>query len=215
MAWAMEVSGTPPAARICDAGCGSGADIAALLAGAPEGHVTAVEKHPGFLAQARARLGHDERVTLLTGDMAELSGRYELIWSAGAVYFLGVRAALEAWRPALSETGAIAFSQIAWWTDSPSEKARAFWQTAYPEMTNRAGISDQIGAAGYEVLASRQVSKAAWQGFYTSLEARIRSLRPGADAALGAVLDEAEEEIALWQTCGEEYGYLLSVVRPA
>jgi hypothetical protein len=46
------------------------------------------------------------------------------------------------------------------------------------------------------------------------VDARIALLRDGADAALAQVLDEAEAEAAVFRAHGDEFGYLLSVVRP-
>lgn len=215
VAWAIQVANVARDAAICDAGSGSGGDIAALLAGAPEGHVTAVEIHAGFVDEARARVGDDPRVTHVLGDMAQISGPYDMIWSAGAAYFLGVREALELWRPALTHRGVIAFSHIVWWVDAPGARARDFWRREYPAMTNRDGILAAIDAAGYELLADRPVSDAGWNAFYTPLESRIRALRPQAGPALTAVLDEAASEIELWRDHRAQYGYLLCVVRPA
>ena len=44
---------------------------------------------------------------------------------------------------------------------------------------------------------------------------RIALLRPGADAELTEVLDENDTEIDLWKRFGNQFGYSLSVVRPA
>ncbi|MEZ5842155.1 MAG: class I SAM-dependent methyltransferase [Hyphomicrobiaceae bacterium] len=59
----------PPAARVLDLGCGSGAPIAALLAA--NGHrITGVDSSPSMIAMCRARLpGHEWRV----GDMRDVA----------------------------------------------------------------------------------------------------------------------------------------------
>jgi trans-aconitate methyltransferase len=54
VAWAAKVAGTPHNAAMADIGCGPGADIASLLAAAPEGHVTALDKMPQFVEATRA-----------------------------------------------------------------------------------------------------------------------------------------------------------------
>ncbi|WP_227269373.1 class I SAM-dependent methyltransferase [Roseobacter weihaiensis] len=214
VAWAADVAGVRPDARICDAACGPGADIAALLAAAPQGHVTAMDKVEAFVAQAQARHGQDPRTDIRTGDMSKITGPYDLIWCAGAVYFLGVTEALRLWRKALAPQGTIAFSQPCWFTDTPSEAARAGWAD-YPAMTDEAGLQAHITKAGYHCLASRRLSDAAWEGYYSPLDARIAKLRPGATGDLAAVLDEAEAEAALWRAERATFGYTLCVVRPA
>ena len=213
VAWAAQKAGLAPNARICDVGCGSGADIGPLLAAAPQGHVTAIDKQAHFIEEARQQYGTDARVTLQAGDMADINGPYDFIWCAGAAYFLGVREALTLWRDALASGGVIAFSEPCWWQDPASAMARALWDE-YPAMTDEDGIQDRVTAAGFETLATRRVADAGWDIYYASLEARIDQLRPDADAALTAVLDDSATETATWRACSGEYGYLLSLVRP-
>jgi trans-aconitate methyltransferase len=214
VAWAAGVAGLIPTARIADLGCGAGADIAALLAAAPEGQVTAIEQVPCFVDAAAARFVDDARVTVRQGDMASPGGPYDFIWCAGAAYFLGITEALTAWRGSLAPGGAVAFSEICWFTDSRPDEAARFWRE-YPAMTDEAGVAYRVRQAGFEVLASRRLSDAAWEAYFTPLDARIAALRLGADAALAQVLDEAEEEARIWRTHRDAFGYLLSVVRPA
>lgn len=213
VAWVAEVARLQPDARICDAACGPGADIAALLEAAPQGHVTAMDKVGAFVAQAQALHGQDARTDIFAGDMTKITGPYDLIWCAGAVYFLGVAEALRLWRKALAPQGTVAFSQICWFTETPSDAARAAW-VEYPDMTDEAGVQAQIAEVGYRCLASRQLSDAAWEAYYQPLDARIATLRPGATGDLATVLDEAEAEAALWRAEGDTFGYTLFVVRP-
>ncbi len=214
VAWVAEIAGLRPDARICDAASGPGGDIGALLRAAPDGHVTAIDAYGPFIEAAAERFRDNPRVTLQTGDMAELTGPFDFIWCAGAVYFLGIERALTLWRDALAEGGAIAFSEPCFFVDDPSEGAQAFWGGEGVTVVNAKGIEAQIAAAGFDVLATRPLSDVAWEGYYRPMEARVAQLRPGADANLSAVLDEAEAEIAGWRAHKAETGYLLAVVRP-
>jgi len=214
VAWAAGVAGLRLDARIADVACGPGGDIGALLRAAQDGHVMALDRHAPFIDAAADRFGHHARVTLTVGDMAALSDRYDLIWCAGAVYFMGINAALAAWRGALLPGGAVAFSEPCLFTDAPSDGAVVLWD-GYARLTDAAGIAAQIAAAGYEVLATRRVSDIGWESYFRPLAARIASLRPDADADLTAVLDAATQEIALWRAHRAETGYLICVVRPA
>lgn len=213
VAWAADLACIPADARICDAACGPGADITALLAAAPHGHVTAMDKVAHFAKQAEDAYGTDPRTTVYVGDMTKIEGPFDFIWCAGAVYFLGVTAALELWRKALSENGAIAFSQLCWFTDDPSPAARKGWAD-YPDMTDEAGVYAQIDAAGYDCLGARRLSDAAWEAYYTPLDARIDMLGQDVTGAMADVLKEARDEAALWRNERDTFGYLLCVVRP-
>lgn len=222
VAWAADVAGLAEDALICDAACGPGADIPALLFAAPKGRVTGFDLHEAFVADAAHRFANNDRVEVLRGrlvakddglpDPASL-GKFDLIWCAGAAYFEGISTCLEAWAPALKPGGAIAFSDACWFTDSPSQELVDFW-AEYPAMTDPAGIDAHVQAAGFETLAARALSDAAWEGYYGPMERRIKELRPGADAALNKVLDEADLEARIWRENRDAFGYLLSVVRP-
>ena len=213
VAWAVAQAGLNRDAALCDVACGSGADIAALLAACPEGHVVALDKQAHFVDEARVRIGDDPRVDLRVADMADIGGLYDFIWCAGAVYFLGVSEALKLWKPALTPNGTIAFSEPCWWGETPSPRAREQW-AGYGAMSDEAGIANRVRAAGYETLGTRRLSAQAWERYYASLKARIDLLRGGADRELTVVLDESAAEIAVWRAHGDEFGYLLSVVRP-
>ncbi|WP_295314146.1 class I SAM-dependent methyltransferase [Roseobacter sp.] len=212
VAWAAGVLRLMPDARICDAACGPGADIAALLAVAPEGHVTAMDKTPHFAEAATSRFAGDPRVAAGQGDMAEITGPFDLIWCAGALYFLGITPGLTLWRDALAPGGAVVFSEPCWFTDDRPQAARDAW-AEYPQMTDEAGIRSKAEAAGYQVLATRRVPDHAWEAYYAPLDQRIAKLRPGAGEALNRVLDEAGAEAAAWRAHRDVFGYLLCAVR--
>ncbi len=212
--WALALAGVKQDARILDAGCGPGADIEELLVHAPEGQVTAIDAHPGFIGQVNARWGDDPRVTARVGDMADPGGPYDLIWCAGALYFLGIAEGLAAWRTALAPGGAVAFSELVWLTNSRDPVLEAAWGAEYPALAGIDTLKARIAVAGYETLGVRVLPDAAWEAYFQPIEARAAKLRPKADAALSAVLDEAAAEIAMWRGHRHEVGYALAVVRP-
>ncbi|MDF0603238.1 class I SAM-dependent methyltransferase [Psychromarinibacter sp. C21-152] len=214
VAWAAATAELAQDARICDAGCGAGADVPALLTAAPQGHVTAVDNHKPFVDDVLARFGDDPRVTAYAGDMIKLKGPFDFIWCAGAIYFVGIEKALNCWRPALAKGGAVAFSEPCLFGADPSDQARAFW-SGYERLTDVAGIAAQVEEAGYTLLGTRRLSDAAWEAYYGPLQARLDTLRAGAATELAKVLDEAAAEIAHWRAVKDETGYLLCVARPA
>lgn len=211
--WAMDLAGIKPDARILDAGCGPGADVADLLAVAPQGHVTAVDAHAPFTDRVAQAWAGDARVTVLAGDMAAQSGPFDIIWCAGAMYFLGITNGLKSFRDALSYGGAIVFSELVTLVDAPSPEVAAL-KSDYADFAGIDVMKDRIEAAGYDLLGLQVLSDTAWEDYFQPLESRIATLRPGADAALNAVLDEQAAEIALWRAHRDEFGYALAVVRP-
>lgn len=213
VAWAIYVAGTPVTAQIIDAGCGSGADTVTLAKERPQATIEAVEQIGQYVDAARKRVApFGDRVHVRQGDMAQITGPYDLIWCAGALYFLGVTEGLRAWRSALAPGGRIAFSE-ACLLPNPSENARAFW-SQYPQITNAEGIRERVTAAGYRIIGERMVIGAPWEVYYTSMAARIDALRPTATGSLLAALEDADLEIARWRAAPSEIAYLLMVVAP-
>jgi SAM-dependent methyltransferase len=222
VAWAAEVCDLARDARICDAACGPGADIPALLFAAPEARLIGFDLHQPFVDDATARFAGDARVTIARARLIAMDdglpgpadlGPFDLIWCAGAAYFHGVIECLTAWRGALAPGGYVGFSDAVYLTDAPSDAVRANW-AEYPGMTDAAGVAARVTAAGFETVATRVLSDAAWEGYYGPVERRISDLKPQADAALQEVLAEAELEAQTWRSHRDEFGYLLSVVRP-
>ena len=213
LTWAMDLAGVARDARIMDAGAGPGADVADLLSGAPEGHVTAIEAHAPFVERIQAAWAGEPRVTARQGDMAQPGGPFDFIWCAGALYFLGITEGLSTWRDVLAPRGAVAFSELTLFTEDPAPEVLAL-RDEYAAFAGLDTLKARIDAAGYDLLGVQKISDAAWEAYFQPLEARVALLRPGADADMTAVLDEQEAEIALWRQYRDQFGYALAVVRP-
>lgn len=211
VAWAAKTAGLPTDAMICDAACGPGADIGDLLSVAPEGFVTGIEKQAHFVAAAQARYAASDRVRIEQGDLGRIGGPYDMIWCAGALYFLGTQAGLRLWRKSLKPGGTIAFSAPCYFTSNPGADAIAFWE-GDPAFTKPA-LATQIGMAGFTLIGTRTLSDAAWEAYYQPMEARIATLMPTADDELCTTLNEGLAEAAAWRAVKDQTGYLLCVVR--
>lgn len=212
VAWACALAGLSGPIRVCDAGCGPGSDIAALADALPDAGITGVEKHPGFVTEARARFAGVPRVEIVEGDMADLPGApYGFIWCAGALYFLGLEHGLATMHAALEPGGVLAFSEPCYFTDTPGQAVQDLWE-GYPTRSREA-ILQATRAAGFEVLGHRPVPDDSWEAYFRPMEARIATLRPTADEGLSAMLDLCAEEAERWRAVREETGYLLTVAR--
>ena len=215
VAWAVDIAGTPADAMICDVACGPGDDVKALLAACPEGFVLGCDKTEHFIDAARMRHKGEDRARFEVADMARLQGPFDLIWCAGAIYFLGVGPALRSWRRSLKKGGAIAFSAPCYFTPDPSDAAIAFWE-GEGDIPSKPALATQIAMAGFKLLAARPLSDDAWAAYHDPMAARIAALAPDAeaDAELAKALDDGRREISQWQGAKAETGYLLCVVKP-
>lgn len=205
--WALATAGTAPDAVVLDAGCGTGADLPALLAAVPRGRIVAVDSAAPFIDRIRARLS---QVRAEVADMADPpGGPFDLIWSAGAVYNLGVGPALAAWRGHLTPGGRVAFSDLCWTGAARPEPVARFFAAEGVEIHDAAGLEAQVTAAGWRVLGARWLGPAGWAAYYAPLAARLDGF-----AGDTALIEALRAEIALWRAHGAAYDYRLVVAEP-
>jgi SAM-dependent methyltransferase len=193
---------------VLDAGCGTGADLAGLVAAVPQGRVVAIDTAEPFIAGIRARWPAQRAEV---ADMADPpGGPFDLIWAAGSIYNLGVGAALEAWRPHLAPGGRVAFSDLCWTRSARPAAVAAFFAA---EGVVPVGPDDLVGgvrAAGWRVLAERWLGPEAWAAYYLPLEVRLDGF-----AGNPALIAAFRTEIGLWRGQGASFGCRLLVVEPA
>ncbi|MEL6807632.1 MAG: class I SAM-dependent methyltransferase [Pseudomonadota bacterium] len=214
--WALDALGLSEPLDVLDAACGPGADMLTLAEALPQARITGMEVTPHFVTEASARVAaFAPRVRAIEGDMSAPEGMYDLIWCAGALYFLGVTEGLQSWRKVLKPGGAVAFSEPVLFSTPPSAGVQAFWED-YPQITDLDGIIARVTAAGYPVQAHRMIVGKPWADYYTPLQDRIQMLRgQNPDAALIAALDENQREIDLWHAAEDQIAYALLIVKPA
>jgi SAM-dependent methyltransferase len=207
--------GLPEAPAIVDIGCGPGMQ-STVLAEASGGHVTAVDTHEEYLDQLKARAdvaGVSESGDVVSADMNDLPlapGVFDLVWSEGAAYIMGVEAALVAWRRLLKPGGFIAFSELVWLRHDPPSDVKEFFGSEYPPMTDVATNSETVRRCGYELVGHFTLPDSAWwEDYYTPLEAKVPALLEkyaGDEVALKVVRATARE-IEMRRRFGDWYGY--------
>jgi len=204
--------------RVLDLGCGTGGSTI-VLAEDTGAHVTAVDIHPPFLATLRARaeeLGLADRIKTVVADMvnaSSLGAGFDLIWAEGSAYSIGFENALRRWRPLLRPAGCLVVTELIWFVAEPAEPARAFFASEYPDMRDEATRIHQARSACYELLGSFRLPADDWHAYYASLEAPLRDAisRRG---ELGIYATTRLEQ-AIYETCGDDYGYLCLVMQVA
>jgi SAM-dependent methyltransferase len=201
---------------ILDIGCGTGASTV-VLADSFDGNITAIDIHEPYLAELRnSYLSGDYQSSLetrlLSMDALDFPCEsFDLIWSEGAVYIMGLASALEQWKPILKHGGQICVSDLCWLRDDPPSELNQFWESegASPGTTEEyRAIAERLG---YDLYAQFTLeTEGWWENFYVPLGERIRELRDAntLDPGLAAVLDSTEKEIEIYQRYGDYYGYV-------
>ena len=166
--------------QVADIGCGTGASTLALASRLPNARIMAVDLFPEFLdiltERARAA-GLSEQIETLAEAMDSLpfaAESLDLVWSEGAIYNMGFRAGLEAWRPFLRTSGVIAVSEITWLRPDPPEELRQHWNSEYPEIATATEKIAILERAGYDLLGYLVLPSTNWlDNYYEPTRKRI------------------------------------------
>ena len=211
----------PPAPAILDLGCGVGGQTLHLVE-LTSGPIVAIDRHAPSIERLKATLaerGLSERVRALVGDMAHLEQpleRFDLIWSEGALYHLGIENALRICHGLLRPGGYLAFSDAVWRTENPPREVKASFDLDYPTMGRVDDVRVAIEQGGFELLDHFTLpDEAWWDDFYTPMKLRIETLRgkyAKDDEAL-ALLDQLAQEPEMHHRYSDYYAYEFFVVR--
>lgn len=207
--------------QIADIGCGTGSSTIPLLQ-ATNAHVTAVDFLPAFLKKLEAEAvtaGVIDRLTTLAADMNELPFRdeqFDVIWEEGAVYNIGFKHGITAWRRFLKPDGVLVVSEITWLQADVPDELKDHWQTEYPEVTTADKKIEQLEAAGYELIHYFPLESDAWLTYYYHpLSASFSDflIRHDTSAAAQAIVSSEVKEITLYKKYQDYVSYGMYIAK--
>ena len=211
----------PEFPAILDLGCGVGGQTL-QLAEMISGSIVAVDNHAPSIERLRKAIARNklsQRISTIVGDMAHLDqapGSFDLIWSEGALYNVGIRNALRVCYLLLRPGGYLAFTDAVWRKESPPPELKAGFDLDYPTMgwldDNLAAIHD----CGFDLIGHFTLpDEAWWEDFYTPMEVLINELRRryAGDLEALAILDQLAEEPAIHRRYNEFFAYEFFVAR--
>lgn len=216
-------AGLPEFPRVLDLGCGTGGQTL-YLAGLLAGPIIAVDTHVPSIERLRRTLadrGLADRVTAQVADMAEPGQpeqSFDLIWSEGALYSIGLAKAFAVCRRLLRPSGYLAFTDAVWRKANPPEEVAEGFREDYPGMGGVDDVLAAIDSVGLEPVGHFTLPEEAWwDDFYTPMEARIAELRSAysGDRAALNVLDELAAEPEIHRRYSDYYAYEFFVARRA
>lgn len=211
----------PPAPAVLDLGCGVGGQTL-QLAELTSGSIVAIDRHAPSIERLRAAVAAREltqRIRALVGDMAQSgqpSGAFDLVWSEGALYNLGLPQSLRVCHGLLRPGGYLAFTDAIWRRENPPAEVRAAFEQDYPAMGWLDDDLATIRAAGLDLVGHFTLpDEAWWDEFYTPMLARIADLRGrhAGDAGALAALDQLAAEPEMHRRHGAFYAYEFFVAR--
>ena len=211
----------PPSPAVLDLGCGVGGQTLHLAA-LTSGSIVAVDSHVPSIERLRttvAARGLAERIRPMVGDMANtglLPASFDLIWSEGALYNLGMENALGVCHGLLRTGGYLAFTDAVWRKENPPPEVRASFEGDYPTMGRVPDVLAAIERCGFSPTGHFTLpDEAWWDDFYTPMEIRIEELRGKYqdDSEALAVLDQLAQEPEMHRRHSDYYAYEFFVAR--
>ena len=116
-------------------GCGTGGQTFQLTE-LTQGSVIVVDQHSVSiekLNQKLAQLSLTDRIRAQVGDMAELTiapSSFDLIWSEGALYNIGIPRALSICTGLLRKGGYLVFTDAVWCRANPPDTVKAIFESS-------------------------------------------------------------------------------------
>lgn len=212
----------PQSPAILDLGCGVGGQTLQLAELVGSGSIVAIDSHAPSIKRLQAAIAERalaQRVRAIVGDMAHPKqplGSFDLIWSEGALYNIGLWNALGVCHGLLRPGGYLAFTDAVWRQENPPPEIRAGFELEYPTM---GWLEDDVAAiqdCGFELVGHFTMpDEAWWDDFYTPMETRIAELRSKyvQDVEASAILDQLAEEPELHRRYSGFYAYEFFVAR--
>ncbi len=206
---------------ILDLGCGVGGQTL-QLAELTSGSIVAIDRHAPSIERLQAAIaerGLSQRVSAIVGNMARPEqplGVFDLIWSEGALYNIGLRDALRVCHGLLRPGGYLAFTDAIWRRRNPPPAVKAVFDADYPTMGQLDDDMAAIQDCGFELVGHFTLpDEAWWDDFYTPMETRLTELRGkyAGDAEALAVVDQLAEEPEMHRRYADFYAYEFFVAR--
>jgi ubiquinone/menaquinone biosynthesis C-methylase UbiE len=200
---------------ILDIGCGQGMQTIEL-AKISDGKIIALDNHQGFLdilmAQAKEP-GLEENILPKNMSMLDMNfedGTFDIVWSEGALYFMGFQNGLKQCHRILKDNGYLAVTELVYTVSEPPDVVVEYFRTEYPDIKNIADNIEIIKKAGFNLIANFTLPESAWlENYYIPIEnelSRLNKIYQGNEVAL-SVFDGFKYELDFYRKYSKYYGY--------
>jgi ubiquinone/menaquinone biosynthesis C-methylase UbiE len=206
---------------ILDIGCGQGMQTIAL-AKISRGEIIALDNYQVFLDilmdEARNE-GIEKSITPINMSMLNMDFEektFDIIWSEGALYFMGFQNGLKRCHRLLKDKGCLAVTELVYTAPNPPDEVIEYFDNEYPEIKGIKKNMEIIKEEKFHLISNFTLPESAWlNNYYLPMEKELPRLNRkyrGNDAAL-SVFEGFKNEIDFYKKYSEFYGYEFFVMQ--
>jgi len=209
------ISKLPAQPLILDIGCGPGVQTIEL-AKLSKGKIIALDNHQAFLdklmkkAEDEGLLNHivPKNISMLDMDFEE--NTFDIIWSEGALYFMGFQNGLKRCHQLLKRDGYLAVTEIVYLVPDPPTPVIQYFDKEYPDIKLVKNRIELIQNEGFHLISNFTLPKSSWlDSYYLPMEeelSRLNNKYQGNDIAL-SIFEDMKTEMNFYKNFSHVYGY--------
>jgi len=200
---------------ILDIGCGHGVQTIEL-AKISKGTIIALDNHQSFLNKLMKKAKDEKLLDHIVPknnsmlDMEFEKNTFDIIWSEGALYFMGFQNGLRRCHQLLKNDGFLAVTEIVYFVNNPPAPLIQYFEKEYPDIKTVEDNIDLIQNERFHLISNFTLSESSWlDNFYLPMEEEITRLNKkyqGNEIALGT-FEEMKNEINFYKKFSDYYGY--------
>jgi len=200
---------------ILDIGCGHGVQTLEL-ARISKAKIIALDNYQPFLdilIKNAKEKGFDKKITSKNQSMLDMDFKdstFDIIWSEGALYFMGFQNGLNKCNKLLKNKGYLAVTEAIFLLPDPPVPLQKFWDKGYPDIKDIKSNISLIQNENFELITHFTLPKSSWiNNYYLPMEKKINELKKkyfDNKVAL-QVFQECEKEIQIYNKYSDYFGY--------
>jgi len=205
----------PSEPLLLDIGCGHGVQTLELARNT-KGTIIALDTYQPFLDILKQNATKEElgaRVIPKNQSMLEMDfadETFDIIWSEGALYFMGFQNGLKRCHQLLKKNGYLGVTEAVYLKSTIPVSLKEFWDEGYPDIKDINSNISLIQNEGFELLGHFTLPTSSWTDeFYSPMKTQINRLKKKYHDNTTAlqVFDECEKEIKIYDTYSDYFGY--------
>ena len=200
---------------ILDIGCGQGMQTIEL-AKISNGKIIALDNHQAFLdklmEQARNE-GFEEKIIPQNMSMLDINFKeetFDIIWSEGALYFMGFQNGLKRCQQLLKDKSYLAVTELVYIAPNPPNTVIEYFDSEYPDIKNIEEKIETIKKEGFNLISNFTLPESAWlNNYYLPMGKELPRLNKKYqenEVAL-AIFEGFRNEIDFYRKYSKFYGY--------